>query len=247
MPNTYNKLVNRLLNRPLSVNEFETFLKSEDFIFDFELEFELLKSSGIPLSFSNEKVYLRSTITPINSDRFCIVDIETNGHDPIKHQPIEIGAIMYSNGNVEREFNTLISCDYIPQAIIELTGISVDMLDGAPNLKSALESFRIFLGDSIFVAHNVDFDFNFLSNCMEYNNFGYLYNFKICTIKLIKKIMQSNKYSLSYLNEVLDINHYPLHRALDDSVVTLEVFKYCLKSIPNFVYTSQDLIKFATN
>ncbi|MDA3967625.1 MULTISPECIES: 3'-5' exonuclease [Helicobacter] len=246
MSNIYSKLINKLTKRPLSINELEVLLSDLDNYCDASLELELLQSSGLPLVFIKDQVFLKTTLTQATLDSYCIVDIETNGHNPQLHQPIEIGAILYKEGRVERTFSSLIFCKEIPQAVTKLTGITPDMLVNAPHLKSVLETFRVFLGDSILVAHNADFDFNFLSQCLDYYDFGALYNFRICTIKLARKLIKSERYSLGYLNEFLEINHFPLHRAYDDSVIAFEIFKKCLKLLPKSIYTSQDLIQFAT-
>ena len=54
----------------------------------------------------------------------------------------------------------------MPENITQLTGISTLDLIGAPSLKSALERFKIFLGEAVFVAHNVNFDYGFISHSL---------------------------------------------------------------------------------
>ena len=121
------------------------------------------------------------------------------------------------------------------------------MLEGAPELPKVLEAFKLFLGDSIFVAHNVGFDYEFLSQALEYYGYGYLYNPRLCTIKLSQRLIQAPRYSLGFLNAFLNINHSNLHRALQDSKTALEVFKICLEKLPSNLYTSNDLLEFEKN
>lgn len=245
MPKTYDKIISKLEKRPLSENEFLSLLSEIAGLFGQSAsELELIKGSGIPLEFAHNKVYYRPNLTPINLESFCIVDIETNGHNPLIHRPIEIGAIKFSNGEITDTFESLIFCEEIPEYITKITGIDASMLTNAPKIPKVLESFKLFLGDSIFVAHNVEFDYNFLSHSLYHCGFGYLYNTKLCTIQLAKKTLQSPRYSLGFLNEFLGIHHQNLHRALQDSKTALEVFKICLQNLPKNLYTSKDLLEF---
>lgn len=246
MPHRYDKIITKLKKRPLSENEFLLLLDEVGGLFgDRESELEILKSSGIPLLFAHDKVYLKTTLTAINEERFCIVDIETNGHNPFVHKPIEIGAILYEKGEICGSFHSFVFCEEIPEQITKITGITAPMLENAPKIHQVLESFKLFLGDCVFVAHNVDFDYKFLSNALCHYGFGHLYNPRLCTIKLAQKTLPSPRYSLEFLNEFLGIRHSPLHRALEDSKVALEVFKKSLQNLDKKIHTSGDLIQFA--
>ncbi|PZT47360.1 DNA polymerase III subunit epsilon [Helicobacter valdiviensis] len=247
MPKRYDSLISSLVVRPNSLNEFESKLCRIGGLFaDKESELELIKNSGISLYFAHDKVYFRPKLTEISEESYCIVDIETNGHNPKIHQPIEIGAILYQKGKVQKTFSSFVSCEYIPPNIVELTGIQKEMLRNAPPLHQVLEAFKLFLGDSIFVAHNVLFDYSFLSHSMHKHGFGYLYNPALCTIKLAQNTFSAQKYSLAFLNEFLGIYHSPLHRALEDCKVALEIFQYCLKRLPKNIHTSYDLLQLAS-
>ncbi|WP_300692215.1 MULTISPECIES: 3'-5' exonuclease [Helicobacter] len=245
MPKQYDKIISKLQKRPLSHNEFLSLLSEVAGLFgESASELEIIKGSGIPLVFAHDKVYFRPSLTPIKSESFCIIDIETNGHNPLIHRPIEIGAIKFHNGKIIETFESLIFCEEIPEYITKITGINAQMLSNAPKITKVLESFKLFLGDSIFVAHNVNFDYNFLSQSLAHYGFGYLYNTKLCTIALAKKTLQAPRYSLGFLNEFLNIHHQNLHRAFQDTKTTLEVFKICLQNIPTNLYTSKDLLEF---
>ncbi|MDD6056135.1 MAG: 3'-5' exonuclease [Helicobacteraceae bacterium] len=245
MPKRYDKILQKLQKRPLSQNEFNTLLSEAGGLFsDIESELEIIKLSGIPLEFSYNKVYFRPSLTPLEKETFCIVDIETNGHNPHQHSPIEIGAIKIQNGKIIDTFESFIFCEHLPEYITNITGITAQMLENAPKIHKVLESFKLFLNDSIFVAHNVDFDYNFLSASLEKNGFGFLYNPKICTIKLAKKTIPAPRYSLGFLNEFLNINNTNLHRALQDSKTALEIFNLSLKNINSNLHTSKDLLEF---
>lgn len=248
MPHRYDKILSILKKRYLSKNELATLLTPLAGLFgDTESELEIFKNSGIPIEIAYSNVYFRPSLTSILEETFCIVDIETNGHNPYMHAPIEIGALKVHGGEVVDCFESLIYNAEIPEFITNITGINVQMLENAPKLTSVLEKFKLFLGDSIFVAHNVDFDYSFLSHSLNRCGFGYLYNPSLCTIKLAQKTLEAPRYSLGFLNEFLGINFHNLHRTLQDSRVTLEVFKAALKKIPKNLHTSKDLLEFSQN
>lgn len=212
-----------------------------------ELEFELLISNGLPLEFDGDDIYLKTTRTNYNDEVFCIVDIETNGASVKKgSQIIELGAVKFQNGEIIDKFETLIYAKDIPPYIQEVTNITPDMLENAPLLESVLKEFKIFLEDSVFVAHNIKFDYEFISDSFEKYDLGKLQNRKICTIDLARRTIESEKYGLSSLKELLDINIQNHHRAYYDALATTEIFKVSLDNLKaQNVETTEDLIKYA--
>lgn len=193
----------------------------------------------------NTKLTLKTRQRDFIDDKFCIVDIETSGS--IKSgQIIEIGAIkvnLKSKEIVDR-FKTFISAPSIPPEIQELTGISLDDLKDAPPLSYVLEKFRLFLGTSIFVAHNVRFDYDYISKSMQELGFGILLNRRLCTIDLARRTIPATKYGLGSLKEQLNISGKH-HRALNDAISAWEVLKVSLKQLPWYVQTTEDLITFS--
>ncbi|MBZ7953264.1 MULTISPECIES: 3'-5' exonuclease [Campylobacter] len=211
----------------------------QDYQFDLET-FELL-GLGFYLNHDNF-LSLKTRTTKIKEETFCIVDIESTGG--IKHgQILEIGAVKIKNSKELDRFNTLIRVDQIPENITELTGISFDMVENAPNLKQVLRDFKLFLKDGIFVAHNVRFDYGFISKALHECGLGILLNRYICTIEFAQCCIQSPKYKLDVLKELLGIESVH-HRALNDALAAAEIFKYCLSKLPYHIQTTEELIKF---
>lgn len=181
--------------------------------------------------------------TPIKEEIFCVVDIETSGS--IKDgQIIEIGAIKLQNFKIIDKFETLIYAPFVPENISELTGIVANDLKDAPNLKTSLEKFKIFLQDSVFVAHNVRFDYNFISHSLNKIGLGILLNPRLCTIELAKRTIPSKKYGLEYLKGTLNINNTH-HRAMNDAISAGMIFKYCAQLLSDNIITTYDLINFS--
>ena len=238
-----NKLINKLIKSPLSTQQFNNILQQGDTFYEsLELETELLISNGLPIYFNNDQVFLKTTLTPLEDQVFCIVDIETTAGNPKKGQLIEIAAIKYKNGKIIEKYESLVNCYDIPKKVQELTGITPNMLHIEPNIQTVLEEFKIFLEDDIFVAHNLSFDYKFLSESFEKYNLGKIYNRGLCTIDLCHKLIKAERYGLKYITEELGFEMENHHRAMSDTMATVKVFEECLKRLPQNIKTSEDLI-----
>lgn len=243
--NYLNKLIHTLCKSPLTLTQFNEILKISDTFFDnVELETELLVSNGLPLYFSNNFVMLKTATTLIKDQTFCIVDIETTAGNAKDGQIIEIGAVKYKNGQVIEKYDSLVNTREIPEKIQELTGITPEMTHNAPNLRTVLEEFKIFLEDDVFVAHAITFDYKFISDSFKKYDLGELCNRRLCTIDLSKKLIECERYGLKYLKEHLNINIDNHHRAFSDALSTQKILEVCLERLPENVVTTEDLIKF---
>lgn len=244
----YINLVERLRKSPIPFDDFLDILSrhKEKFFDNPELEFELLLSNGFPIDIEDDKVFLKTTKTKISEQTFCIVDIETNGgHVSKGHQIIEIGAIKYRAGKILDSFESLVYAKDIPEYIQGVTNITPSMLEHAPILRKVLEEFKIFLEDDVFVAHDIKFDYNFISNSLEKCNLGKLLNRKLCTIDLAKRTIKAPKYGLKSLKEVLKIDINNHHRAYSDALSTSYILKEAIKNLDKSVLTVEDLIHFS--
>lgn len=243
-------IVDRLLKESIDYDEFLSLLKkANDTFFDNpELEFELLISNGLPLEFdNNNNIFLKTKEAAIEEQCFCIVDIETNGSSIKKgHQIIEIGAVKYRNGEIIDSFESLVYAKEIPEYIQEVTNIKPIMLEDAPILESVLKEFKLFLEDDVFIAHDIKFDYNYISDSLEKYDLGKLENRKLCSIDLAKRTIDSPRYGLGFLKEELEIQVDNHHRAYYDALATAYVFSESLKAIDNEKVTNvEKLISFS--
>jgi len=232
----------------LSKSDFIKLCKeSQLIIFDneYDLAVEYFKHCGINLIEKEAKVYSDTVFKEYKDATFCIVDIETNGNSVDNAQIIEIGAIKYKNSKVLDRFESFIRCDFVPEYIQRITNISQKDLVDAPKLKNVLNDFKLFLSDSVFVAHNVRFDYNFIADSFRKVGLPELLNRRLCTIDLAKKTIESEKYGLVFLKDKLNIDIENHHRAYADALSALEVLKISLKSIPDEVRSVEDLIAFS--
>jgi len=220
-------------------------LKTRDSLFeDVDTLMELVIASGVPIDIEGEEVVLKTSFRPWREEVFCIVDIETNGSQPERAQIIEIGALKWKNGEVIDRFESFAACSYLPYQISEITGINPEDLEGAPPLAKMLPKFEAFLGDALFVAHNVSFDYNFISHSFERFGLGVLGNRRLCTIELARRTIEAERYGLGHLNIALDINTLVHHRAYADAVTAAKVLEIGLKNVPDSVNTTEALIDF---
>lgn len=243
-------IIDKLLVSPINYDLFLNMLnEANDTFFDNpELEFELLLSNGLPLELDDENnVYLTTSKNSVEEQTFCIVDIETNGSSVKKgFQVIEIGAVKYQDGQIIDKFESLVYAKEIPEYIQEVTNITPLMLEDAPVIETVLKEFKLFLGDDVFVAHNIKFDYEFISDSFEKYDLGKLENRKLCTIDLARRTIESEKYGLRALKETLEIEVDNHHRAYYDALATTYIFEKSLSNLDRKrVKSAEDLIKFA--
>lgn len=215
---------------------------------DESLEVELLMApaQGVEIITKNNRYYFKTSTQPIEEASFCIVDIETNGSKPEKHQIIEIGAIKVKNGQIIDQYESLVECHEISRHITELTGITVDETKDAPSLQRVLNEFKRFIGTDIFVAHDVKFDYSFISAMYEKLGMQPMLNRYLCSIDLAERTFSSYRYGLTYLNESLALHHTATHhRALSDAITTAKLFMMSLDLIPDDISTVEELILFS--
>ncbi len=163
--------------------------------------------------------------------KFVIVDLETTWLSPYKHSITEIAAVLFDGKNIIDTFQTLVNPQrHIPTFITKLTGITNEMVEYSPTIENILPQFMSFLGDNIFVAHNISFDLWFL-NYAHYNHFwSYLSNSMLCTRKLAKDLVpELPKRNLAILCEHFCITNSRAHRALSDVHATTELLKNYLR------------------
>jgi DNA polymerase-3 subunit epsilon len=152
---------------------------------------------------------------------YVVVDIETTGGWASSDRITEIGAVKVCNHQVVAEWHSLLNPQRsIPAKIAHLTGISNEMVRGAPLFSQIADSFMQFMEDGIFVAHNVNFDYGFLAR--EYERLERRFRFpKLCTVAGMRRRYPGHKsYGLGALCQAFEIELETHHRALCDARAT---------------------------
>lgn len=163
---------------------------------------------------------------------YCVLDLETTGLSFRTEKITEVGIMKIKNGEVLDEFSCFVNPEKpIPQRVVEVTNITDDMVKDAETIDKVFPKILEFVGDSVLVAHNADFDIGFL----KYNakQLGYsLENTYIDTLRLSKDLFPDfKKYKLGIIAENLGIKVEVAHRALDDVDTTVKVFNVMINML----------------
>src|SRR5690554_588129 len=156
--------------------------------------------------------------------RFAVVDIETTGLYHQGHGITEI-AVVHIDG-IERKmvFSRLLNPKRaIPKSITHITGIDNSTVSGAADFRDIANELEPYLKDRIFVAHNVNFDYNFLKASFEQIGMPFKYS-RLCTMRYSRKILTDLKsHRLKNVCASLGIENTDEHRAGGDALAAAKV------------------------
>ncbi|MDA7803052.1 exonuclease domain-containing protein [Crocinitomix sp.] len=162
---------------------------------------------------------------------FSIVDIETTGDKPKNFKIIEIAIILHDGEKEIDRFHSFIDPEErISPFISRLTGISDYDVQGAPKFYELAKKIIEFTAGTIFVAHNVSFDYGVIRR--EYKRLGYDFRLDhMCTIQSARILIPGHaSYGLKNITKDLDIQLSNHHRAIDDTVATAILFGILFKA-----------------
>jgi DNA polymerase-3 subunit epsilon len=148
------------------------------------------------------------------------VDLETTGGMAAHHRVIEVGIVLLEDGAVVEEWSSLVNPGvHIPSSIVAFTGISNDMVEGAPSFAELRKEIRARIGGRLFVAHNARFDYGFVRN--EFRRLGEKFASPVlCTVRLSRALFAEHpRHSLDALIERYGLECAQRHRALGDAAV----------------------------
>ncbi len=157
---------------------------------------------------------------------YVVIDVETTGGKAENDRITDIAAYKVQYGDIIDEFSSLLNPQRrIPYFIQKLTGITNDMVASAPLFSEIAGKLAEFIGDSIFVAHNVNFDYSFVR--AELGRCGYPLQLpKFCTVVQMRRAYPGlASYSLGKLAQHFDIPLHNHHRAAADARATVELLK----------------------
>ena len=162
---------------------------------------------------------------------YVVFDTETTGLNAREDTLIEIAAVKVKAGQIVDTYATLIDPERaLDPKIVELTGITNEMVVGQPKLREALDGFRQFARGAVLVAHNAEFDVGFLNQCAERLGLDPWEQPVIDTLALARVLYPGEKnYKLKTLTQKFSVDLVNHHRALADSEATAKVFVHMLK------------------
>ncbi len=158
-------------------------------------------------------------------DIYVVFDIETTGFTPGKDHITEIGAVKIKNGEIIAEYKTFVNpCIPIPKPIIELTGITDEMVKDAPKIEIIIPEFLDFIENAVLVAHNAAFDTSFI-NYFANQQGRTVSNTVVDTLGLSRLLLtELTRHKLNHVAKHLEIDLENHHRAIDDAVATAKIF-----------------------
>lgn len=162
----------------------------------------------------------------VNNKKFVVFDIETTGLKVLEGDKItQISAIKIENGKIIGKFSEYVNPEQkLSKKIIELTGITDEILQDKETIEKVLPRFLDFVGDCIVVAHNGSFDVGFI----EFFAFDVQREFNnelIDTVELARYLFPKSKnHKLDTLCTLLNVVQLQHHNADDDTRVLMECF-----------------------
>src|SRR5680860_35592 len=106
---------------------------------------------------------MTSKSTHLRQTTFAFLDNETTGGNSSHDRITEIGIRFWRAGETMGEWQTLLNPGTrISPFIEQLTGISNDIVSGAPSFEAIADILEEKLRDTVFVAHNARFDYGFI-------------------------------------------------------------------------------------
>ena len=194
---------------------------------------------GMKVIYGMEAYFVNNTSSVINGsyeggfdEEFVVFDIETTGLSAANCKITEIGAVKIKGGEVLERFNVFVNPETpIPKEIVELTGITDEMVADAEKIDVVLPKFFEFVGDRLLVAHNADFDTGFIRVAAK--NLGLEFkNSYLDTLGLARAIIPTLKsYKLDKLAEHYKLGEFNHHRACDDAEMLANIFFKMLEQL----------------
>lgn len=166
---------------------------------------------------------------------YVVMDMEMTGLSSFRDKIIEIGAVKVCEGEIKYEYATLVNPNImIPERIVEITGITNEMVKDKPYINEIFKNFLDFIGDDVIIGHNLKFDFSFLMQakydietaekvtlCAKQKKWYGIDTLKIAR-KCLDKDLSKRLEDLCVHYHICDSHH---HRALNDAVVTKYVYE----------------------
>jgi DNA polymerase III subunit epsilon len=163
---------------------------------------------------------------------YAVVDVETTGGRSFGSDRItEIAAVVVEGGEITRVYETLVNPQRpIPPIVTALTRITWDMVKHAPTFRDVVADVADALRGHVFVAHNVGFDWRFVTTEIARATGERMEGRRLCTVKLARRLLpQLHRRSLDYLARYYGVEITARHRAGGDAVATAKVFLRMLK------------------
>jgi len=159
----------------------------------------------------------------------AFVDIETTGGSAERDRITEIGILSIQDGESSAWERLINPGAMIPAHIQRLTGITPQMVAGAPSFAELAPDILMQLQDKIFIAHNARFDYGFIKEA--FKRVGIDFRAKvICTVKLSRSLFPNQaRHNLDTLIAVHGLQVSDRHRGLGDAELLVQFWDRCIQ------------------
>jgi len=174
-----------------------------------------LVDDGVPIAYNDRDL-------PLEDSTFIVFDVETTGLSAVYDTIIELAAVKIKDGEVIDKFESFANPHHpLSATTIELTGITDDMVQTAPEINDVLHDYHKWAGEDILVAHNASFDMGFLNAGYQKAGLPKATNPVIDTLELARLLYpQFKNHRLNTLAKKFDIELTQHHRAIYDAETT---------------------------
>jgi len=157
---------------------------------------------------------------------YAVVDLETTQTSTETGRIIQIAIAFVQNNKIINQYSTLINPGMsIPRHVVQLTGIDASMVKSAPKFEEVAQMVHAMLEGTVFVAHNVNFDWPFINAEFERVGLTPLKGQAIDTVTLSQILYPTSPgYRLVDMSKNLGIKHLNPHKADSDAATTAELF-----------------------
>lgn len=152
---------------------------------------------------------------------FSVIDTETTGMNAKYNRIMDIGIVTVKNGKIIDKWEALIDPEQtIPFWITKYTNLRNHHVKGKPTFDFFANEIFDRIKGSVFVGHNVNFDYSFLRE--EFLRYDLVLNMpKLCTVQLGRKLLpQLANAHLDAISDHYNIKISARHRALPDAEAT---------------------------
>lgn len=183
---------------------------------------------------------------PLREMDYVVVDLETTGTTPSRgHRVTEVAAVQVSDGRVVGEFSSLVDPGRpIPPSIQELTGITDAMVADAPPFEEVCDLLRERMEGRIFVAHNVPFDWRFLTAEMRRARSLLPEGPRLCTLRLARRALPGlPRKGLDAVARHYGIEVEARHRAMGDALATADLLLELLEEVDGLGVSDWEVLR----
>ncbi|MFJ9962720.1 TerD family protein [Streptomyces avermitilis] len=161
---------------------------------------------------------------------WALVDVETSGLIARRDRVLSVAVITIGpDGEQTGEFSTLLNpgCDPGP---VEVHGLTIERLQGAPTFDQVAGRLGAMLQDRVLVAHNAQFDYDFLAYEFARARMWLPVSQRLCTLALSRQVdPPTNDMKLGTLAAHYRVPQQRAHDALDDTRVLAGVLRASLR------------------